>query len=459
MRRLHFDADLIRRYDCHGPRYTSYPTAVQFHAGFDERAYRHVVQDSRREGPLSLYVHVPFCSSPCFYCGCNKIITRSPEKAQGYLERLHREIAARGQLFDRQRTVEQLHFGGGTPTFLTEAQLASLMGELSAHFSLSEQPHREYSIEIDPRTVTQESVRGLARLGFNRMSLGVQDFDPLVQQAINRIQSVEQTFEMIRNARESGFASIGVDLIYGLPRQSFEGFHRTLTTVVRARPNRLAVYAYAHLPHVFKAQRRLSAQDLPSPEQRLQLLRLTIETLTDAGYEYIGMDHFALPDDELVTAKRNRTLQRNFQGYSTRARCDLVGLGVSSIGSLDRAYVQNLKTPREYYGAIDAGRLPVHRGILLSDDDLIRRTVIQELMCQERVDFAAIEGTFEVEFSRYFAPELERMRPLADDGLVELFAGGIAVTAAGRLLMRNVAMIFDAYLQPQVAVPIYSRAI
>jgi oxygen-independent coproporphyrinogen-3 oxidase len=461
---LKFDPELIRRYDCHGPRYTSYPTAVQFHTGFDEAAYRCAALASERNGvrsPLSLYVHIPFCASPCFYCGCNRIITRSTEKAKGYLQRLYREIEAQARLFGRDRLIEQLHFGGGTPTFLRPDQLQALMTHLGAHLRLTDSARREYSIEIDPRTVSREGIRTLASVGFNRMSLGVQDFDPDVQAAVNRIQSVHQTVEVIDAAREAGFGSIGIDLIYGLPKQTFAGFSRTLSSVLDARPDRLAVYAYAHMPHVFKAQRRLSREDLPTPEARLGLLRLTIDALTGAGYEYIGMDHFALPGDELVRAKRDGTLQRNFQGYSTRARCDLIGLGVSAIGSTGTAYAQNFKNLRDYYAALDSGRLPIQRGIELTADDLVRRAVIQELMCQEQLAFATMETRLGIDFERYFAAELRRLAPMAEDGLVELSTWGIRVLPAGRLLLRNVAMVFDAYLAAsgQPAAPVYSRAI
>jgi oxygen-independent coproporphyrinogen-3 oxidase len=462
MSNLQLDAELIARYDCAGPRYTSYPTALQFHGGFDEVAYRHAAWESeghRAQEPISLYVHVPFCASPCFYCGCNRIITRSPERAEAYLHRLHREVEMQGALFGRQRCVEQLHFGGGTPTFLSQDQLALLMRRIGASFALTPGAQREYSIEIDPRTVTPERVRNLADLGFNRMSLGVQDFDPRVQRAVNRLQSVEQTLEVMQAARACGFGSIAIDLIYGLPKQTGAGFTRTLDTVIAARPDRLAVYGYAHMPQVFKAQRRLSAQDLPSPPQRLELLRLTIEALTGAGYDYIGMDHFALPTDELVEARKSGTLQRNFQGYSTRARCDLVGLGVSAIGSIGRSYAQNARTLPEYYAAIDAGHLPIRRGLTLDADDLIRRAVIQELMCQEAVGFAQMNTRFGIDFERYFAAELWRLEALAADGLVALGGDAVRLMAKGRLLMRNVAMVFDAYLGRAAAPAACSRAI
>jgi oxygen-independent coproporphyrinogen III oxidase len=456
-----FDADLIRRCDCSGPRYTSYPTAVQFTNAVDEEAYRQVALASNIGTavlPLSLYVHVPFCASPCFYCGCTRIITRSPDRAQAYLARLHREIELQSALFDRSRKVEQLHFGGGTPTFLQTSDLAALMEYLGRHFSLLDSQTREFSIEIDPRTVTPEAVHALAAMGFNRMSLGVQDFDPDVQHAVNRIQPEADTLRVVEAARHAGVQSLSFDLIYGLPRQTLESFERTLAAVVKARPERLAVYAYAHMPRMFKAQQRIKAEELPSPETRLQLLGLTVARLTAAGYEYIGMDHFALPTDELVRAKRERSLQRNFQGYSTHADADLIGLGLSSIGKVGDAYVQNFKTLPEYYAALDSGRLPVQRGVKLTKDDLIRRAVIQELMCHELIDCAAIGARFDIDFKRYFSRELERLQELQALGLTYVRSGCIGVTEAGRLLMRTVAMVFDAYRAPRTT-EVYSKVI
>jgi oxygen-independent coproporphyrinogen-3 oxidase len=435
---------------------------VQFRPDFGESAYRAEADRTRnaaRGTPLSLYVHLPFCTSPCFYCGCNRIITRSVDRGEAYLQRLSREIELQGALFDRNRTVGQLHLGGGTPTFYTPTQLARLMSALRAHFTLTDAPTREYSIEIDPRTVTADSVAALAALGFNRMSLGVQDFDATVQQAVNRVQPASDTLALVAAARAAGVGSIGFDLIYGLPRQTVAGFARTLQTVIEARPNRIAIYAYAHMPHLFKAQRRLSAQDLPSPQTRLELLRLTIERLTDAGYEYIGMDHFALPEDELARAKHSRSLHRNFQGYSTHALHDLVALGVSAIGKVGAAFAQNHKLLPDYYKALDEGRLPVQRGIRMTFDDEVRAATIQELMCHERVELAAISSVFKIDFREYFRAELERLQPLQADGLVQIGTGRIEITPRGRLLMRNVAMVFDAWLQASAALPQYSRAI
>jgi oxygen-independent coproporphyrinogen-3 oxidase len=459
-----FDADLVRRYDRPGPRYTSYPTAVQFHDGFREAEYRAAAaatNGASPPAPLSLYVHVPFCASPCFYCGCNKVITRSREQAENYLVRLYREIEMQAELFDKDRTVDQLHFGGGTPTFLNPWQLEDLLKKLGWHFRLREDDRREFSIEIDPRTCDLDTVDLLARAGLNRMSLGIQDFDPEVQQAVNRIQSPEQTFAVMERARRAGYKSVSVDLIYGLPKQDRARFARTLDRVLSERPDRFAVYSYAHLPHMFKPQKRIKAEDIPSGAEKLALLELTMEKLTGAGYVYIGMDHFALPGDELAVALREGTLHRNFQGYSTHADCDLVALGVSSIGKLGDHYAQNYKTLHDYYRAIDSGHLAVHRGLTLNDDDRLRRAVIQDIMCRARVDYARIERAWPVRFEEYFARDLAALEPLVADGLVLMLERGFELTPIGRLLMRNVAMCFDHYLaaHQQAPQPRFSRAV
>ncbi|MBK6454071.1 MAG: oxygen-independent coproporphyrinogen III oxidase [Proteobacteria bacterium] len=446
---IRFDEDLVRRYDRSGPRYTSYPTAVQFSDRFGVNEYRAVAVASNQDPiprPLSLYVHIPFCSSPCFYCGCTKVITRNHEKAEAYLYRLHREIEMQGDLYDRDRVVEQLHFGGGTPTFLTSLEIERLVEKIGQHFQLSSDAGREYSIELDPRTITTDTLRDLYRIGFNRCSLGIQDFDPAVQEAVNRVQSVPDTLRLIREAREFGFNSVSVDLIYGLPKQSVPGFSKTLDTVLAARPNRFAVYAYAHLPQMFKPQKQIKVEDLATPETRLQLLELTIDKLSAAGYIYIGMDHFALPDDELVLAQESGTMYRNFQGYSTRGYCDLVGLGVSSIGKVGDHYIQNLKTLPEYYGAIDRGELPVHRGYTMTRDDVIRRDVIQQIMCYGVLDYDATARRHNIDFRQYFASELVALEPMVKDGLAEFAAPGLRVLPSGRLLLRHLAMAFDAYL-------------
>ena len=459
-----FDPELLRRYDRPGPRYTSYPTAPQFAAGFGEAQLREAALASNGDPiprRLSLYVHVPFCLSPCFYCGCNRIITRDLSRADTYLARLYREIDLTAALFDRDREVIQLHFGGGTPNFLSPTQLREVVGTLRRQFHFSDSPERDISIELDPRFISPAEVAELATIGFNRASLGVQDFDPLVQEAVNRIQSVEQTVAVIDACRASGFRSVNVDLIYGLPKQNLEGFARTLDTVAEVRPDRIAVYSYAHLPELFKAQKQIDAADMPTPEAKLALLQLAIEKLTDAGYIYIGMDHFALPDDELARAQARGGLHRNFMGYTTHADSDLIGLGVSAISHIGDSFSQNPRDLISWQGAIDDGRLPVFRGMRLSEDDQLRADLIQSLMCQGEIPIAALERRYAVDFEDYFADALERLQPLAADGLVRFEPGRITVTSQGRLLLRNIAMCFDRYLdQPAtVATSRFSRAI
>ncbi len=444
-----FDADLMRRYDREGPRYTSYPTALQFREGIDADDYARAASGSRGalEGhPLSLYVHIPFCYSPCFYCGCNKVITRQLDRADIYVRHLLREITQRGAYFDRNRVVEQMHFGGGTPTYLPKKLLTELIDRIDRDFNLTDAPSRDYSIEIDPRGIDGGVLQLLAGLGFNRISLGVQDFDENVQRAVNRLQPADVVARVHDAARELGFRSINFDLIYGLPRQSLSTFATTLDRVVQMRPDRLAVYGYAHMPHVFKAQRKIYAEDLPDAATRLALLQLAVDTLCAAGYIYIGMDHFALPDDGLALAQQNGSLHRSFQGYTTHASRDLVNLGVSAIGQVGNLYVQNHKTLENYQSAIEAGALPWHRGARMSQDDILRRDVIHEIMCHGSIDVAAVERRHGVCFDGYFAPELQRLRALETDGLVALGEGSIRLTPKGRLLMRTVAMTFDAYL-------------
>ena len=453
---VRFDEDLIKRYDVSGPRYTSYPTAVQFHEGFDSVAYELVISASNAElipRPLSLYVHLPFCHSLCYYCGCTKKVTRHPEHGQAYLGHLLHEVELQGALFDRDRTVDQLHFGGGTPTFFDDAQLTRLMQSLGGHFSLQESDEREFSIELDPRTVDPQRLETLWNLGFNRISLGVQDFDPEVQQAVNRVQGVDETLGLIGHARELGYESISIDLIYGLPLQTPESFDQTLDTVLASRPDRLAVYNYAHLPQLFRSQRMIDEADIPTPTTKLQLMELTIRRLTEAGYIYIGMDHFALPEDELTIAQQEGTLQRNFQGYSTHHECDLVGLGVSSIGKIGDCYAQNLKTIPTWQAAVGAGELPIWRGLTLGTEDRLRRSIIESIMCQGELRYAKYEQRFGIEFEQHFMPEIRALEPLEKDQLIEMDPEGFTVTPAGRLLLRNIAMLFDEYLnradQPQ----------
>jgi oxygen-independent coproporphyrinogen III oxidase len=459
---LAFDADLLRRYDRPGPRYTSYPTAPQFDAGFGDAQLRDAIADSNGDPiprRLSIYVHVPFCLSPCFYCGCNRVITRDKTRAEPYLSHLQREIAMIAPLFDRDRNVVQLHFGGGTPNFLAPEQLRWTVDALRREFTFSDASDRDISIELDPRTVSPTDIGELARAGFNRASLGVQDFDPDVQQAVNRVQGIEQTRAVIDACRHYGFRSVNVDLIYGLPMQTLAGFGRTLDTVIAMRPDRLAVYSYAHLPDMFKAQRQLNADALPSAEIKLALLQLAIERLTEAGYVYIGMDHFALPDDELALAQQRGSLHRNFMGYTTHADSDLIGLGVSAISHIGNSFSQNPRDLPSWQAAIESDRLPVFRGMRMSDDDAIRADLIQHLMCQAEIPIAALERRYGIDFDTYFADALERLRPLQDDGLVFKARERILVTSRGRLLLRNIAMCFDRYLHRPSETPRFSRAI
>ena len=462
---LAFNADLLRRYDRPGPRYTSYPTAPQFHAGFGEKELREVAAASNGDPiprRLSLYVHVPFCESPCFYCGCNRIITRDKARGEAYLARLYREIALTAGLFDRDREVIQLHFGGGTPNFLSPAQLRDVVDTLRSHFRFSDAADRDISIELDPRFVDADDIAALGRIGFNRASFGVQDFDPAVQEAVNRIQSVEQTRAVIDACRGNGFRSVNVDLIYGLPNQTPDGFARTLDTVAQMRPDRVAVYGYAHMPHLFKPQKQLDASLLPSGETKLALLQLAIEKLTAAGYLYIGMDHFALPDDELALAQARGGLHRNFMGYTTHADSDLVGLGVSAISHIGDSFSQNPRDLPSWEAALDEGRLPVFRGMRMDEDDEIRADLIQSLMCQGEVRVRAFQERHGIGFAEYFADDLQRLWPLADDGLVEVGPDAIRATPRGRLLLRNIAMCFDRYLDQTAVIdarPRFSRAI
>ncbi len=454
------DLDLIRRMDRNGPRYTSYPTADRFVEAFGPDAYQSRVRQRNIGGirrALSIYVHLPFCSTVCFYCACNKVVTRNRAKGEKYLNYLFREIDMQGPLFGDDHVVEQMHWGGGTPTFYTTDQLATLCERLKRHFTLS--LNGEYSIEIDPRSVDAADMHALRGLGFNRVSLGVQDFDPDVQRAVNRIQSEAQTLEVMAAARSAGFTSLNVDLIYGLPRQTLETFSRTLDKVIAAQPDRIAIYNYAHLPARFKPQRRIAEADIPSPDIKLKLLGLSTQRLGAAGYVYIGMDHFAKPDDELAVAQRSGRLHRNFQGYSTHAECDLVGLGVSAIGAIGPTYSQNHRALDDYYDSLDRDELPVARGMELTPDDLARRAIIQALTCQFRVSKESIAIAYLLDFDQYFAVELADLRQLAQDGLVTLDREWITVTPRGRMLIRNICMVFDRYLRREQQTQRYSRVI
>ena len=459
---LVFDPLLVKKLTLSAPRYTSYPTADRFREDFGYRDYLQAVaalrmRDSSR--PLSLYVHIPFCDTVCYYCACNKIVTKNRDKAATYLSYLKREIEIQGRLFAGMNHIEQLHFGGGTPTYLSDQQMDELMQHLRRWFQFAPDAQGEYAIEVDPRTVTRERVHSLRRQGFNRISLGVQDYDATVQAAVNRVQPEHETQAIIDAARDAQFRSVSIDLIYGLPRQDLHTMAATLAKVIQAGPDRIAVYNYAHLPHLFKPQRRIADADLPSADTRLAMLGLCIETLCAAGYVYIGMDHFARPGDELAIAQVQGRLHRNFQGYSTHADMDLVACGVSAVSSVGATYSQNLKTLDDYYDALDRNELPVQRGIRLNMDDALRRTIIGMLMCQFELSIPAIEQAYPIVFDDYFAPELERLAALQADGLVELDEEWLCVTAKGRVLIRNVCMVFDRYLGAGAAGPRHSRAI
>jgi oxygen-independent coproporphyrinogen-3 oxidase len=456
-----FDGALLARLGKSGPRYTSYPTADRFGADFGPGDYLEAVAARRQRGgrPLSLYVHIPFCDTVCYYCACNKIVTRKHERAATYLDYLKREITMQSQLFAGMNEVEQLHFGGGTPTFLLDTEMDDLMAHLQASFRFAPDALGEYGIEVDPRTVSPERVHSLRQQGFNRISLGVQDFDPDVQRAVNRVQPEAETVAIIDAARAAGFRSVSIDLIYGLPKQTLVSMAQTLEKVIQASPDRISVYHYAHMPHLFKPQRRILEADMPSADTKLAMLQLCIERLGAAGYVYIGMDHFAKPGDDLAVAQRQGRLHRNFQGYSTHADADLVACGVSSIGAVGATYSQNAKTLEDYYALIDAGALPLQRGIRLGMDDLLRRAIIQKLMCQFELSIGAIEQAFPIVFAEHFAAELTALRPMQADGLVQVDDAWISVTPKGRLLIRNLCMVFDRYLGQQAGGPRFSRTI
>jgi oxygen-independent coproporphyrinogen-3 oxidase len=447
---MHISTELLQRFDVPGPRYTSYPTADRFVDAYGEAQYVQAL-DQRRLGarahavPLSLYVHMPFCASLCYYCACNKVITGNYGKAVSYLHHLKQEIQLLLPHLGHGQSVSQLHFGGGTPTYFKDPELIDLMTTLKSAFQL--QPGGEFSIEVDPRTVDAKRLQTLFDVGFNRLSLGVQDFDPQVQVAVHREQSAEQVKALMHEARWLGFESINLDLIYGLPMQTEQSWARTLATVVDLKPDRVALYGYAHLPARFKPQRHIDASTLPNATQKTAMLAMALAAMQAAGYVYIGMDHFALPQDALSIAKRQGRLHRNFQGYSTQPDCDLVSLGVSSIGSIGANYVQNAKQLDEYEDLLNQGRLPVVRGIALSRDDLTRRSIIMALMCQGQVDFESIESAHLLNFKDSFAQELRQLQPMTEQGLVRLTDQAIEVTALGWYFVRAIAMVFDRYVQ------------
>lgn len=457
---IQWDLDLIRRYDLSGPRYTSYPTALQF----DPDLSTHTLIESARESadqssPLSLYVHIPFCEHVCYYCACNKVITRRRDKAQPYLDTLYKEMAQLAAWYSGDRQVNQLHWGGGTPTFISDQQMRELMGALRKNFNLRGDDKGDYSIEVDPREAQDTSLEVLREIGFNRVSLGVQDLDPKVQEAVNRIQPAEETLRVLNTSRALGFKSINMDLIYGLPHQTLDGFNATLDAVIEMSPDRLSVFNYAHLPDRFRPQRHIKAEDLPSPETKLAILQSTIERLLAAGYVYIGMDHFAKPDDELAQAQANGQLHRNFQGYTTHSDCDLVAMGVSAISQIGDVYYQNEHEITAYSQAVADHGHAVRRGVKLSTDDHIRRAVITQLICHFELDTKRIESDFGIDFGDYFHSELDSLRQFADDGLVTVNPGEIRVTDAGRLLIRRICMAFDAYIPRETATQRYSRII
>ncbi len=457
-----FREDLINRYDKPGPRYTSYPPATEFHDRISENDYRRWARASNEElipKPLSLYFHIPFCSTICFYCACNKVITKRKEKAEPYLQDLYREIEIQSSLFDHDREVLQLHWGGGTPGFLSHLQSQQLMEKIAHHFKFCRDEDGEYSIEIDPREMEKGGIAHLRKLGFNRISIGVQDFDEKVQKAVNRIQSLETTAAVIDEARRHGIRSINIDLIYGLPHQSKESFSVTLDTIIELSPDRIAIYNYAHLPHRFPPQRRIQLQDLPAASEKLLILQNSIDKLCEAGYEYIGMDHFAKPDDELTIAQRRGSLHRNFQGYAAHAQCDSIGFGVSAISNVSDNFSQNAVTLDAYHDSLEHQKLPVIRGFESSDDDLLRREIIQGLVCHFHLDLRRIGKNWGIDFATHFAEELDRLGEMQRDGLLELGNDEIRVLEPGRLLVRNICMIFDRYQQSEKVVGLFSRTV
>src|SRR5499427_8059960 len=457
---LVFDPELIRKYGGSGPRYTSYPTADRFVEAFNAAAYAHWLENRNVGGvvrPLALYVHLPFCDTICYYCACNKIITKDHGRSAKYIKHLGREIRLVAARLGEDRAVAQMHWGGGSPTFLSEAELAELMGMIRSEFRLD--PAGEYAIEVDPRKVGEEKIALLASLGFNRLSLGVQDVDPEVQKAVHRIQPIDETRQVVVAARRNGFKSVNMDLIYGLPKQTPQSFSRTLEAVVALDPDRIALYSYAHLPAVFKPQRRILDADLPAPEAKLEILVRSIERLRGAGYVYIGMDHFAKPGDDLAVAQRQGRLTRNFQGYSSSGDSDIIGLGVSAIGKVGPVYAQNVKTLEEYYARVENGEIPVMRGIELTPDDLARRAVIQALACHFEVSKEAISIAHLVDFDRTFAEELAELKEMERESLVALDGEWITVTPRGRLLVRAVCAVFDRYLRSGRGRARYSKLI
>ncbi|WP_235017376.1 oxygen-independent coproporphyrinogen III oxidase [Nitrincola tapanii] len=457
---IEWDPALIQRYDLSGPRYTSYPTAVQFDPNLKaEELIQRAQASAQVDTPLSLYVHIPFCAHVCYYCACNKVITRNRDRAQPYLDTLYQEMAQLSQWYAQDRCVDQLHWGGGTPTFISDEQMIELMGQLRRHFKLRDDDQGDYSIELDPREVGVDTLRVLREIGFNRVSLGVQDLDPKVQAAVNRLQPLAQTQAVLDEARRLGFRSINMDLIYGLPHQTEAGFAQTLEQVIAMNPDRLSVFNYAHLPDRFRSQKHIRQEDLPSASTKLNILQHSIQRLQEAGYVYIGMDHFAKPDDSLTRAQESGALHRNFQGYTTHAECDLVAMGVSAISQIGSVYYQNLTDLSAYTAAVADQAHAIHRGVLLHEDDRLRSRIIKQLICHFELDPAPIEQAFQIDFDQYFAAEQAELAQLAEDGLLRFQGRKLQVTPAGRLLIRRICMTFDAYIPVRNAVSGFSRII
>jgi len=456
-----FDLAVIKKYDKAGPRYTSYPTAPMFHTGIGAEDYeatlRRVADD---KAPLSLYIHIPFCNTVCYYCGCSKIVTKQYDRAAPYLELLLKEIdRVADALGNSQRPVTQLHFGGGTPTFMNNDQMRAIVTRLRERFNFVGRDEGEFSIEIDPRECDENTVRVLQEIGLNRMSMGVQDFDPVVQKAVNRIQTKEETMRVLNEARQHGFESMNIDLMYGLPHQTVETFDATLNTIIEFNPDRIALFNYAHMPHMFMPQRRIDESAMPTAQEKLNILEHSINKLLDAGYVFIGMDHFAKPEDELTIAQQSGKLYRNFQGYSTQADCDLIGLGVTSIGYVGGGFFQNEKEMDAYAEAVGKDEFAVFRGYILSEEDHLRRQVIMRLMCDFSLDYSQFETEFGINFKEHFADGIADLDEMASDNLVELREDGLTVLPAGRLLIRNVAMVFDEYLQKKKEGSSFSKTI
>jgi len=455
-----FNLDLIKKYDQAGPRYTSYPTAPMFHEGINGKTYAETLKAAgKADGPLSLYIHIPFCNTVCYYCGCSKIATKQYERAEPYLQLLLKEIDLVADHIGNSRPVTQLHFGGGTPTFLNDDQMRRLVNHLHDRFTFVSDEEGEYGIEMDPRECSEETVKVLREVGFNRMSMGVQDFDPDVQKAVNRIQSKEETLRVLKEARANGFKSMNIDLMYGLPLQSVETFDRTLSTIIDFSPDRIALFNYAHLPHMFMPQRRINEDQLPTPQQKLDILEHSIKRLLDAGYKFIGMDHFGKPDDELTIAQEEGKLYRNFQGYSTHSDCDLIGIGLTSIGYVGGSFFQNAKEMDAYSETITAGQFSVFRGYTLTEEDHLRRHVIMRLMCDFSLDFSAVETLFNINFREHFSDALNDLKPMQEDALVTLEESHLDVLPAGRMLIRNIAMLFDEHLRKKQEEVRYSKVI